>query len=236
MDASRHKSEAGQDAFFDEVVFEGAARGVYLDVGCNDGVTGSNSWLFAQRTGWFGVCVEADPSKFAQVAAASGRTDQVNVALSTNEGRAEFIRTGDAGGGLSGLAATLDVARAREYELTAIQVATTTPAALLRRYYAARRTLDLVSIYIEGAEASVVRLWPFEGWCVSAFTIENNNWCNASGGILPELLRLLAPHCYAHVREIGADEVFVRQPPCPETSAPLPPLSVIRERAVVRVL
>lgn len=236
-DARQHKSEAGQDAFLDEVVFEGASRGVYLDIGCNDGITGSNSFLFARRHGWSGLCVEADPAKYAEIASASGRTDQLNVAVSNQEGSAPFIRTWDKGGGLSGLAATLNMPRAREFKLTSLRVPTITPNALLQRHFPDRDTIDVVSIDIEGAEASIMRVWPFDSkWCVSTFVIENSQWCNSSNGILPELRNIFRPHGYRYVREIGADEVFLRQPPCPNALALMATWAVIRERAVVRYM
>tara|TARA_B110001450_G_scaffold11688_1_gene11353 strand:+ start:5957 stop:6532 length:576 start_codon:yes stop_codon:yes gene_type:complete len=115
---------------------------------------------------------------------------------------------------LSGLADTLDdrakvISHARQ-----MQVPTLTARHLLETYYASETTIDYVSLDVEGHELEVMRAWPFDArWCVSVFTIENNHWCNASRGILPEL-QLILGRQYAHHRSIGPDEVFVRRQRC----------------------
>ena len=98
------------------------------------------------------------------------------------------------------------------------KVRTVTPVALLTQYYALNTTIDYVSLdvfcneamnpelafpsslpnllietllgQVEGHELEVLRAWPWDShWCVSVFTIENNHWCNATSGILPEACR-----------------------------------------------
>ena len=111
-----YKSQGGEDAFLNRH-FNGTRHGTYLDIGCNDGIDGSNTYYFQQR-GWQGVCVEADPAKFLQIQPHSGRRDGVNLAIANSSSCLSFARVHDRNNGLSGLASTLDHERARVFGIT----------------------------------------------------------------------------------------------------------------------
>ena len=55
------RSQHGQDAFLAEHHFGGVRNGVYLDLGCNDGVSNSNTYYFNKALSWRGRCFEASP-------------------------------------------------------------------------------------------------------------------------------------------------------------------------------
>ena len=62
-------------------------------------------------------------------------------------------------------------------------------------------------------ELAILRVWPFDRWCVDVFNVENQP-PHGEDSILPPLLELLSPHGYRHLVRIGVDEVFQRDPPC----------------------
>ena len=65
MSYMRHRY--GEDKVFVEQVFNDTRRGTaksFLDIGCNDGVAGSNTWHFEMKLGWKGKCIEAAPQTF----------------------------------------------------------------------------------------------------------------------------------------------------------------------------
>ena len=62
-------------------MFKGRRDGVYLDIGCNDGITGSNTYFFRHFLNWTGVCVEADPEMYASIATKALRDDGVHWAV-----------------------------------------------------------------------------------------------------------------------------------------------------------
>ena len=208
-------SQCGQDMFLDTTFFRGARGGVYLDLGCNDGRSNSNTFYFARALKWYGKCYEADPNKFQQIPRFSGRNDAEHGAISRTDGSAEFGIVNVADGGLSGLADTLDAARGHEFgRIRTVTVPTVSPSTVLRRHYAQNSTIDYVSVDVEGHELEVIRAWPFRsGPCISVFTIENNHWCNLTQGILPQLQHLMPD--YRHLRSVGPDEIFVRRKRCP---------------------
>ena len=50
LNPKEYKSQGGEDAFLNRY-FNGTRVGTYLDIGCNDGIDGSNTYYFQQR-GW----------------------------------------------------------------------------------------------------------------------------------------------------------------------------------------
>jgi hypothetical protein len=57
-------------------------HGTFVDLGCYDGVTYSNTWYFERKLGWSGVCVEPNPTVFPRIASQAGRASGVLAAVS----------------------------------------------------------------------------------------------------------------------------------------------------------
>lgn len=62
-----YRSQCGQDAFIHQRFFSGKKGGCFVDIGANDGITGSNTYFFETELGWGGLCVEPLPSAFAKL-------------------------------------------------------------------------------------------------------------------------------------------------------------------------
>src|SRR5260221_8881557 len=59
----------GQDEFLDRVVYRGLRAGYFVDVGAHDGEEYSgDAFFFERERGWQGLCIEANPAVFAQLA------------------------------------------------------------------------------------------------------------------------------------------------------------------------
>jgi len=223
--AKEMMSQSGEDAYLDKEIFHGRRNGVYLDIGCNDGITGSNTYYFLNSKAWRGKCVEADPGVFVTMHEKSGRSDGVNVAVAGKDGVMPFThytvddpsqRGGvDQVGGLADTEGAEGQAHKQKYDHTTINVTATTPAHLLAKYYGApgMQTIDLVSLDVEGAELQVMRAWRFDTHCVNAFVIENNYFCNKHS-IRPELMKILGPRGYERRKTISVNDFFVRKKPC----------------------
>ena len=224
----RYKAEGGQDVFVDRVLFR-EQRGTFVDLGCNDGIHGSNTYFLAQVRGWRGVCVEADPTNFAAVEPNSGRTDAKHVAVVEHldgTGTVELRTNGKSGidGHRNGLASLArGKGKGKGIWGHIVRVKATTPALLLAETFAINSTIDFVSMDIEGGELAVLRAWPWELYCVNAFSLEN--W-RIPRDLRPVYASLVEPHGYAFARRLAQDDLFVRRVRCPPSSVRTAPPSV----------
>jgi FkbM family methyltransferase len=118
-------------------------RGVFVDVGASDGVTGSNSLYFEER-GWWCLCIEPDPRHFDQLQGARAVCELS--AASTSCGEARFWLHPQRPS-RSSLVPSEDVM----YE--PIVVRTVTLDQLVAKY--ALRRIDILDIDVEGHELAV---------------------------------------------------------------------------------
>jgi FkbM family methyltransferase len=206
-----------------------------VDIGASDGISGSNSYLLEKCLGWRGLCVEPRPGEMLRLQGAN-RTGcyAEEAALSSREGRAEFVLAG----GLSGLKMHQEAYQVDRIETDAptqktIDVRVTTFAAALARAKLGPR-IDFVSIDVEGAdgpgrgsgngrlcpalcsfdvgamegaEMAILESINFTALDIRAFVIENNQ-------MEPTLCAFLEPRGYeCRGRMHLLDEVFVKAHP-----------------------
>ena len=222
-ETEQYKSQEGQDKWADEHVFRRRRRGVFVDLGCYDGITYSNSWYFERVLGWSGVCAEPNPDVFPRIASQAGRESGVQVAVSGAAGKLPFV-TAFMRSSLNASAVDYDFLASQGVGAGEALVDVVTPGALLDAHLpAGTRVVDYVNIDVEGAELAVLKVWPFDRYCVDVFNIENEP-AHGAPSTLPALRALLEPHGYAHRVRVGVDEIFTRETPCAR-DAPLRPVS-----------
>lgn len=146
-------SQAGQDAW----VLSRIAKGYYVDVGAHDGIESSNT-LALEQAGWEGVCIE--PSPAFQLLRKNRSAICVNTAVHYYNGFTEF----------SGM--SLDPAGER-IECKQLK-------RILDESYAPK-TIDYLSIDVEGAEMFVLRGMDFKQYHVRMITIEHNAYQDGPG-------------------------------------------------------
>ena len=210
-----YKSQDGQDKWANEQVFKGRTGGVFVDMGCYDGVTYSNTWYFERVLNWTGVCVEPNPEVFPRIQMQAGRTSGVQLAASDHRGSAPFV-TAFMRSSLNASAVDYDFLASQGVNAAKVHVELTTPAALLAAHLPPHTAIDYVNIDVEQLELAILRVWPWEAYCVTLFNIENSP-PNNGPSLLPELEALLQPRGYTHRGRIGVDELFLRESPCPPT-------------------
>ena len=205
------RSQFGQDAYVNILLTsQKIENGVYLDIGCNDGIDGSNTYFFHKK-GWYGKCLEADPKTYKRIFRNSRREDGINLAVSNTSLGTYFNRVSDPNNGLSGIVSSMSQhkhALWHRFSVQRIHVKTITPTQILKRFYQ-RRTIDFVSLDVEGGELDIIKIWPFNRNCVRIFSIEDNNWCNAMSS-LEKLKTYLQPNGYKLEKLIGMDYIFMK--------------------------
>jgi hypothetical protein len=76
--------------------------GFYIDIGANDGLIGSNTYIFEQ-IGWKGICIEPQPDIFKHCLKRFRRCDCYNVAISSQSKESVDFFQAHGANALSGL-------------------------------------------------------------------------------------------------------------------------------------
>lgn len=199
-------SQAGQDRWIDQVIFRGKRGGSFVEIGAYDGITGSNTVFFEKFRGWHGVLVEPSPH-WAGLARTMRSSPCVEAAAGGVDGTARFleITTGytQMGGLIDSYDATLmgQVTADPRFDGREITVAVRPLADLLDDH--GMRSVDYVSLDVEGAETDVLRTFPFDRFDIGVWSIENNTGHRG----IAEIMRSAD---YAFAGWIGVDEIWAQ--------------------------
>lgn len=140
-------------------------KGVYVDVGANDGVFVSNTYAL-YRLGWRGVCVEPNPVAYSALRIARPEDTCVNVAVGATEGQIELSWRGDIteGSVVGRFADTDNVCTVPQTTLASIFRSCNVPA-----------EFDLLSLDVEGMEEEVLRGVDWESHSPRIVILEYNS-------------------------------------------------------------
>ena len=213
MDAAEDLPGRWHSQFQQDVITHALLRhkrgGYFIDLAANHPVTISNTRTIERDFGWSGLCIEANPSYHAAHVRLR-RCRLVACAIADTTGPVQFAFQGGGGfkdpafGGLVG-GNTDNKPGARGVQNTTHVVQAVRFDTVLQRTGAPSH-FDLLSLDVEGAEAIVMRSFP---------------WSQNSFGVLVverpknELIRSLRAHSYGFVCRTFEDEFWVHQPSLP---------------------
>jgi len=185
-------------------IFGDRAEGCCVEVGANDGVTGSASYLFEQR-GWRCLLVEPIPALAEEIRKHRACT-VINCAASSREGEASFF-VAESVEAVSGL--DLSPERAEWIQraggtIREITVRTATLDSLLaqERFGA----LDFVTIDVEGHELSVLEGFDLQRHRPRIVILEDNSIDGDAG-----VAQHMADHGYVHFKRTGVNEWYAHE-------------------------
>ena len=174
-------SQFGQDKFVVEHVFKGFAGGTFVDVGAHDGVTINNTLHLARELGRHGVNIEPLSDVFEKLQANRPNDINLNIAIGSVDGEAEFIVNSGYTEMLSGLAATYDARHHQrlENELAVMGGASRRQMVQVRRLETVFDELKIdhvhyLSIDVEGGEIEVIKSINFNKVIIDLIAFENN--------------------------------------------------------------
>ena len=191
-------SQVGQDRTVLDI-FKHKRGGTFLDLASNDAIHLSNTVALEQWHGWTGVCVEPNPMYSDGYLHRTCRL--VRAVVGPEDGlRVEFNFRGSAGwmGGIAGFdnkAAGNSTKLGQHY---------TVSVAKILHDFGMPRTIDYLSLDIEGAEAWTFETFPWETYTFLVATIERPK---------PKLRNLLQNNGYTHLCNHGffGDEMWVHK-------------------------
>jgi FkbM family methyltransferase len=194
-----------QGAHFQDLIaflyLQNVKKGFYIDIGANDGISGSNTYIFEQ-IGWNGICIEPLPNIYKMLKRYRNCTCY-NVAVSseTSEKIDFFKATASA---LSGLNKGMSVAHkqwAEEYGKTEIiKVKTMTFDEIMANYPNVNH-IDFLSMDVEGHEIPILETIDFKKYTFGFLTIERSNG--------EKIRDIMKKNGYRVYMERGADIMFI---------------------------
>ncbi|GHV13860.1 hypothetical protein FACS189491_09390 [Spirochaetia bacterium] len=161
--------------------FQKKQKGSYIDIGANDGITVSNTYIFEQLgwgegEGYCGVCIEPQPDVFERLRKYR-KCDCYNVALSaTSRNDAEFLKFNWANtvGRLNESMSKIDRNNVQEYgKAQYIKVKTMTFDGIMENYPGIKH-IDFLSLDVEGHEMNILKTIDFSKYSFGLMTIEKN--------------------------------------------------------------
>jgi FkbM family methyltransferase len=182
-------------------------KGYFVDVGASDGEKFSNSWILEKIYGWNGILVEPAKTWHKPLHQNRGTTIDKRAIYKKSKERVDFhqVQIGE----LSTIDEYVGSDTHRERRLNSIvySVQTVTLNELLR-YHKAPRTIDYVSIDIEGAEWDAISTFNFEEYNVLIWTIEHNFTKNRE-----KIFNLMTNKGYIRIfeEETKFDDFYVRK-------------------------
>ena len=181
----------------------GDRRGVCVEVGGHDGVTGSNTYLFEQL-GW--ECLVVEPVPYLARAIREARSCRVvEAAADARDGEAEFLIAvgGDMLSTLDNESRRLSRIDEHDGRLERIVVRTRTLDHILEEAGVAR--VDFVTIDVEGNELRVLEGLSLERWQPRIVIVEDNSFCSDDA-----VQAYLARHGYTRFRITGVNHWYCR--------------------------
>eukprot|EP00727_Mastigamoeba_balamuthi_P011702 m51a1_g7154 hypothetical protein (280) ;mRNA; r:341352-342936 len=212
-------SERGQDIYLDRWVFSQFMWGSFLELGANQGVRFSNALHLEESHGWHGICVEANPDLFQELARNRPRCININMGISRHTGeKLRFLKANWNGGFLdTGAINEMRAAFAMQHPGESIDdyiidVPTVNATDLLGLYDVS--VLELLLIDIEGHELAALEGLDFDQVYVWAIVVEANEATPAKNKLVHELLVRKGFELKATIRKLDKLWINTRPHPC----------------------
>jgi FkbM family methyltransferase len=199
------KSQVGQDRWVAEIVYGGSKGGYFVDIGANDGVWLSNTYVLEKTFGWTGLLVEADERFFTSLRE-NRSAALAPVCLDAKPGFIEFYRPSKRMG-CGGIVDRDTDAQPHVMEMRrndgdlfdVVKIQTVTIDTVFKQYEVPD-VIDYLSIDVEGAEHRIFQGFDFSRYRIKTMTVERPK---------PPLKALLNRNGYAVVGQIKTDTLYI---------------------------
>ena len=202
-------SQYGQDLVVLDLL-ENISSGVFIDIGANDGVTGSNTLLF-EKKGWQGICVEPHPLIFKKLNNQRA-CHCVNACITDSDSIVDFLAVHGAANMLSGIESFMDQRHIEriDQEIAAeggstqrIEIEALSPSTLIDRFSLSK--IDFLSVDTEGCELPILKSFLSENTIPKPKVISVENGSRTSS-----LFDYLTSVGFILHKCVGCDEIYIR--------------------------
>lgn len=185
-------SQAGQDYWVYGEVFNEMEDGFFLDIGAHNGRHLSNTYILENRYNWSGLCIEANPITYQKLKK-NRNCLCLNRCVDSQNGHVKFALRGVMGGIVN---PGDDIDRLKNAKI--IEVETQSLEKILIEANTPK-TIDYMSIDIEGSEDRALLDFPFDSYLFKSITIERPS---------EKLRSILRDYNYILIKEIPKLDCF----------------------------
>jgi FkbM family methyltransferase len=173
----------------------------FLDIGARDGNFFSNTRRL-EENGWNGTCIEPFPSNFKKFHRTCALVQKAIVAKKNVKRIYSNCEDGSGVTGWSGFTATNKNAKNKIKKCTQTEVPQTTFAELNLP-----KTLDYISLDVEGLELEILKSFPFDAHCSKLWTVEGAGF-EYRAEVSNPIVQILTQHGCKRVKQSHSDGFF----------------------------
>ncbi len=174
-------SQDKQDEYLEKNIFKGFKNGFFMDVGAHNGVALNNTLYFEQTNNWKGVNIEPIKKVFDSLVINRPNCINLNLAVSSNDGFADFIMNIGYTEMLSGLKEQYDNRHTQRKEREILEYGGSTEIVKVETKKIETicdenniTNINYLSIDVEGAEFEVIKSINFDKVFIDVIAFENN--------------------------------------------------------------
>jgi len=201
----QYYSQDGQDKYILGTFFPYEKKGVFVDIGANDGITFSNTYAF-ERRGWTGYCIEPLAIVFPTLQANRPGSTCIQAVISDSKGKTDFLAINGHCEMLSGEMRKYDSRHLERIEREIAEHGGTKKLVPINCYrfedLIKLKEIDYLSIDVEGGELDIIKDIDFEKYYVKVLSIENNYRD-------PGMVDLIESYGFHFVNNLGRDNIFL---------------------------
>lgn len=75
-----------------EKIFKDENKGIFMDVGCYDGINRNHTYSFYNKSNWKGICIEPNKDVFCKLMKNRPKSSNINAAIDNKHGMEEFYK------------------------------------------------------------------------------------------------------------------------------------------------
>ena len=174
-------SQCEQDKFLEENVFKGYKNGTFVDAGAHDGISINNTLYFEKNNNWQGINIEPIKQIYDKLVINRPNSININVAVSNNDGEAEFIQANGFCEMISGLKKDYDNRHLERLKRETMEYGGFAESIIVLTKKLETicdenniKHINYLSIDVEGAEFEVIKSINFDKVFIDVIGFENN--------------------------------------------------------------
>ena len=182
--------------------FNNKKYGYFIEVGANDGITLSNTYILEKDYNWYGICVEPVPSIYNKLKQNRKSINVPNAVYNTNDKMVKIIDANL----LSGIREDIDAHKHILNNKKEVMVRTKTLTTIMNENNAPT-FIDYLSIDTEGSELKILEGIDFDKYTFGYINIEHNY-------VEPrrtQMRKKLLENGYKYLGENKFDDIYVKE-------------------------